>query len=357
VLVNRIWLALVLGACTIDMPDLDGLACPCVAGYTCDETTMRCVRASPGCEDTGAVTVADLHAEWEGSRMIFWGWERAGDATMLSQHILFVGENEEDVRRAACGENVVGVERYDSSRNPELGQAFLRDTSGTDPVALTQADGLEDGRLYYAQLVVFDTMNRTQRSNIAQKQTLAEPNQHVDLILDAASGPFTDCIAYSDDPAFESPFAHEHAHPGSWQSSHYCNGGEAVCAPVEPHGIECWENVRWTAPTAERLTLSEGQFNQACLEFALRIDNPDHLDWADVSIEFGGPHFGRQPITFRADGAYRLYQVKLGAFRSSEGAPLAHADVYDQPITLFWVGGVLAHEVGVLRVDAVRFRW
>jgi hypothetical protein len=230
-----------------------------------------------------------------------------------------------------------------------------------DPVLMTQADCLRPGTLYYAQLVVFDTATRTQRSNIAQKQTLVEASDHVDLLVDPASGPFTECIGFTPDPAFEYPVPHEHDHPGSWHNSHFCRpipgGAEAVCAPVEPHANECWENVRWVAPTTERLGFTEGQFNQAFLEFAVRADMTDHLDWADVAIEFGGPHFSRQPITYRADGAYRLYQVKLSAFRSDEGAPLTHADVYEQPITLFWVGGELRHETGVLHVDAVRFRW
>jgi hypothetical protein len=347
----RIAVAAALAACSIERPDLDGLACPCVSPYACDESTNTCVRQSGDCADEGVITVSNLHAEWEGSAMIYWGWDRAGEVDQIAQHRLYVGEEEDAVRAAACaGTETADVRAYTSEDNAELAQAFLRDTEGMDPVRATWADELDDGTLYFAQLVVIDSAGRTQRSNVAQKRTLVEPSNDHDLLANAPE-PFPDCVSPSD--------AAEDAYDGapSWRYSPECEWQTmpdpvAVCERTGAPAPECWQNVRWF--TDELLSISPGQFNQAFVEFAVRVDDSDHLDWSDARLELGGIGFHVEGFSIRADGAYRVYQIELGRFAVDERR-LTPEDL-SAPVTLFWVGGELA-DGAVIHVDGVRVRW
>ncbi len=115
----------------------------------------------------------------------------------------------------------------------------------------------------------------------------------------------------------------------------------------------CFDNVRWAELNIPLDSITGGAY----IEYALAIEGtaPSPSYWSGVDILLGDDLWSFEPFTYRADGQYRLYQVKLSALRTPGGVPLRIEDLQG-PLTQFIFAGFWPNG-STLRVDEVRVRW
>jgi hypothetical protein len=222
---------------------------------------------------------------------------------------------------------------------------------------------LSPSTTYYAQLEVVDTGGGVSMSpNMAVKSTGLQPVYAVTIFDDAfASTPglvLPSCYAQS----MEAP-AEDSAVHFEWlvRCLDVGGGGASTCDNVVQSWPVCWENLRWedmSIALTDAVSFGPGAFERAYVEFFVAIDasgadseGPTHGWWADAGITLEGGLKSFPRLTYRSDGAYRRYQIKLSEF----GAGLGYED-FEGSLDGFRVGTQWAHGA-LVRVDEVRIRW
>ncbi len=285
----------------------------------------------------GAIVVTGLEAEWATPNAVRWRWARAGDAADFDRYELVVGPSP-----SAVVSRSVPARVFTSADNPELGELTLPTTGGDDPVVASTTDGQLADSDVYAQLWAFDVRGGYSTSAVAQARTTPDASTEVVLFGDA------DTAGYSIPDTFvrsrQSPFA-----------GTYCYRYQAAC--VSPS--TCYENLRRQAIDVSIASMPAAAFPHAFLEYAIAIDAGDPSWWSDARLAWNVPAYASYhvlPLTYRADGMYRVYQVPLSALVSESDVPLDHATATGSPVYEFWFGGSWASDHAV-RVDQVRIRW
>jgi hypothetical protein len=329
-----------LVSCTAGELRLTGRACPCLDGWECDESTNTCVQ-SVGSND-GAIDVTSFSAGWSTPEWIRWEWSLDGVAEDFAAFELVVGTSREDVLARENVRIVTGEE------NPELDRFELPWSEGIDPVVATHTDGHLPDTEYYAQLVVIDTAGEVSTSrNIAQQRTGVEIGSIP--IYDETTPPpgfvIPACLLEQTEGA-------HHEGSASYAMTVYCEGAdeEGVCSPSADGSGICYTNMNLNGMAQSLEKLVEGNFDDAFLEFSLRIDDSPNSYWASVGIQDGPDDLAVfAPVTFRADGAYRTHQIPLEAFGKSYAS---YAEVFEG-VT---IGGQWG-DGATVRVDSIYIRW
>lgn len=340
--------AIGMTACTVDDIDLSGRSCPCLDGWTCDEASNRCIPSTIG-SNAGAIDVASFKADWATPNAIRWSWELVGDEEDFSAFQLALGTSPEEV--AARNNPITGA------INPELDRFKLPRTGGDDPVKGTIVYDLVPDTPYFAQLIVIDTANRTSSSlNIAQKRTALPPIQEIVIMADAPPPTLgwaaPNCLALDGEKyAGSAAYGYvNHCLPTTPDPTATCET-PATVAPL------CWENLvleGMKLPVTQS-SFPSGAFDEAYVEFALRIDDSEHRHawWSAMGLRAIGQdefHF-INPITFRADGAYRVYQLKFDAIGIRYEDIIRVGGLESFMVGSAWGNGATVH------FDEVRIRW
>jgi hypothetical protein len=360
-----LFLPFVLSACVIRDVDFDGKRCPCDEGFWCDVTRDRCVEGrgpdggpggidAPGIdtgprpdvpgvdagETPGVFGVESLRAEWATPNAIRWAWEATGAEADLAYYELVVSESE-DLSFATV---------WDVGDNPELGRYRLPRTGMGDVVTGSITDGLPEDTFHYAQLVAVDTAGGRVRSNVAVGHTDVAPRPMGFVVMfdDARRGggyALPGCIDVVSTGEHAAGTAHL-----EWLVR--CEAGLSVeCAGGS--GGECWENLRQQDMTIDLSGLTVGDFSTAFLEFELSYTGDQTAWYSEVSLIVGTTRFTFAPLTHRADGSYRRFQIPLDQM-SYMDTPMTHSDL--GTLTSWRVGAQWTHD-GVVRVDEIRVRW
>ena len=353
-------LPVALSGCIIRDVDFDDKRCPCDEGFWCDTSQDRCVEGAapdggivgvdaPGSDigprpdapgEDGVFEVANLRAAWATPNAIRWAWDPLGAEGDLAYYELVVGQSED----------LAGARVWDVGDNPELGRYRLPRTGLGDVVTATITDELSEDTFYYAQLVAVDTAGGRSRSNVAVGHTDVAPRPTGVVVLfdDARSGggyPLPGCIDVSMSGEHAAGTAHL-----EWLVR--CDAGlSAECAAGS--GGECWENLRQQGMTIDLSGLSMGDFSTAFLEFELSYTGDQPAWYSEVSVMVGTTRFTVAPLTYRADGQYRRFQIPLDQM-SYMGTPMTHGDL--GTLTSWRVGAQWTHD-GVVRLDEIRVRW
>ena len=116
----------------------------------------------------------------------------------------------------------------------------------------------------------------------------------------------------------------------------------------------CWENVMLNGDfDLSSLANSPGALESAYLEYSLAASNSGPAFWGVVYINVDGVGYSFEPITYRADGNYRKYQIRLKELQRN-GDTITPAQL-TSPWT-FGVGGERS-DGSTVRLDEVRIRW
>lgn len=314
--------------------NLDGKRCPCIDGYVCKKTTNTCVARDPG-----LIQTFDFQAAWATANQVMWKWSVQGKAEDLVRYEILIAKSKSELD---AGQGV----RFGPEQNPELGRFTLPHTEAANDVVSTLTDGLEPSTSYVARLFAVDRTGYAAPSDAAFVTTGIAATVDVPLFTDTQPiwvGP--NCVQTTS----EAPLGDAGQHL-QYEVSCAAGGVNQCDASVAP---SCW-----SAPvfgfTADFTGLDEGNFVYAFVEFALAIESPNGIYWGGVSFgddtEAG---YSMQPVSFRANGEYRVYQLKLSEFAKPTDA-LSLADVPN--LSSFGVGGELPAG-SVQRLDNVRIRW
>ncbi|MEZ4226307.1 MAG: hypothetical protein R3B13_35505 [Polyangiaceae bacterium] len=324
-------------ACSVDTP-LEGKRCPCIDGYICNPATNTCV------ERTGAMPapstllgVADFQAAWATPNQVFWTWTSDGAKEDFARYEVWIATSEGDLLAGK-------VTRIGPEVNPELGRYTLpRTGAAEDFVRATLTDGLAPDTPYVAQLVAVDRVGSAALSDVALITTSLEPVVDVPLFADAAPAwTVPDCVQTTAQMSFS----------GSSHLQYTVQCSDDGCSPGGP---TCW-SAPSIAYDADFSGLGPGTFGDAFLEFAMAIDATSHIYWGALVLSGPGGAFSTEPVTYRADGKYRVYQIALRALHDAN-RQLTHADLSTAgELTGFAMGGVLP-QGSVQRLDGVRVRW
>ena len=119
----------------------------------------------------------------------------------------------------------------------------------------------------------------------------------------------------------------------------------------------CFQNLHigYDTPLATS-SMSESQFTtRAYAEFAVAIDSTQTSYWSLYSLADGsGGAWTLEPLVFRADGNYRLYQIPLSALQD-QGASLSYA-AFQSGIGTVMIGAATLPGK-TLRIDEFWIRW
>jgi len=190
-------LGAVVASCAIPDLDLTGKACPCAAGYVCDETTNVCVsslspRADGGPGDAAPaadaarpdvaaprVVVTNLRAAWATPNQVRWEWDATGEAAAFDSYVLEVASTEADLEKGAP-RNV-----FTRTQRPELSAFDARGSGGGGGARVwSVADTLEPGTRYVARVKALDVTGGVSLSNIATTSTAAAPRAALKVVFD-----------------------------------------------------------------------------------------------------------------------------------------------------------------------------
>ncbi len=325
--------------CSVDAPDYAAKGCPCIAGWRCDDLTQTCVQQASG--GNALISIGDFRGAWSTPNQIRWTWEPQGNAADFSEYELIVGTSEAGVLARE------GVRQFTSAENPELGRFLLPRTGGEEPLRATTSDQLDPDTLYYAQLVVTDTRLNTSTSSVAALRTGLAPQSSVELYDDSTPSGYFQPACIQESQSFPYGNSTEHL-----EYVVQCEGVEAMCS--SGGASQCWLQMKLADQGFDLSGLSAGNLQSAYLEFAVAIESAVDIYWGAVDVSVGGRAFGLEPYSFRADGAYRLYQVPLTAF-TDQGNPLDTATLAT-PIDQFFIGGSLPEGAKVY-LDSIYARW
>ena len=326
--------ALSCAGCGFGGIDFSAKTCPCGEGFECDEVCDRCVPSGGG----GLITISDLGAEWTTPNGIRWSWLAQGRPEDLARYELIVGETQQ----AVCQGRDVRV--WGPDDNPELARFFLPDSASADPVTRTLTDEHQSDRPYFARLRAIDTRSRVSLSNVASTRTLGQPQVGaLEVYSESDIGSAPQCLS----PSSTAPFQ------GSkhYQVTPACpNEGDGNCAGPN-NAASCWMNLS-LEKNIDLTTWDAGSFETAYLEFAIAYDATAPAYWAEAHLKRDQAVWSVRALTLRADGAYRLYQVRLNSLIHSSERPIELADLA-QPFDAFWLGG--RWQAGsTVRIDEVR---
>lgn len=346
---RSIALVVLLTACVVADVDLEGKACPCAPGWTCDEPSQICVRDDDG-EQAGAFEVVSFAADWSTPHAIHWTWEVVGDAADFHAWEVHLAASAEALD---AGTDVIVV---DGTTNPELDRFFLRNTESDEPVVGTVTRDLEPEREYFARLHVLDTAGgRSTSANVAVRATTAAPIDGVAIFADDEPFPpgyaLPVCYARSD--------ATPHSGTHHYELVHGCTaGGDPSCTHDDPGAtVECWENLRWQDMAIDLgPDFAASEFNDAYIEMWVAIDvsavtsgAAGHGWWAQLRLRAADTLWSYDPLTLPADGAYHRHELPLaqvGLDHATLGGVVQGLDVGSE-----WAHGT------VIRVDEAWIRW
>ncbi len=352
-------MGLVLGGCVLPSVELDGKACPCEPGWTCDASTQTCRAAvdsadpesdatsgepGTGAPQTPRFDILSFSADWSTPESIHWTWEVEGADEDFHAWALWLATDE------AALDDEAEVLVFDGRSNPELDRFVLKNTQGIDPVVATLTRGLRPNTPYFARLFVFDTAgDRWQSPNVAVRSTTLQPNAERVLFdeepLNGGAYPNPVCFQRTD----AAPLAGSHHYSLALRCD---SDGDQTCEAGDPDVAECWENLRLENLGIGLDDLGGGDFTDAFLEFHLAIDTDDpegHGWWSSAGLAIDETIFGVAPLTFPADGTYHRFQIPL----TQMGITL---DAIADPIHSVRIGSQWQYGT-TLRLDAVRVRW
>lgn len=332
---------LLVSACSLDSPNYTDRVCPCIAGWRCDAASNRCVQTTDRLDGgAGLIGLEDFRAAWATPNQVRWSWRSVGDAADFLRYELYVGRSEEEVRER------VSALHFTSDENPELGRFLLPRTGGEERVAATTSDLLEPDTQYFAQLVVHDTQLNETWSNIAAARTELSPLNQLLIYEDTDLGGWLQpaCISQSS--------TKPHAGQQSYAYTVQCNGAEAACS--SSGSADCWLQMKLGGRAIDLSGLTAGTLQGAYVEYAFALDSPVAIYWGAVNLSAASGVFGVEPVSYRADGKYRVYQLPLRAL-VDQGEGFDVGDL-TTPLSAFFVSGALP-EGATAYLDSVRVRW
>lgn len=301
----------------------------------CKQSTNTCVARNPG-----LIQVFDFQAAWATPEQVMWKWSVAGIAEDLVRYELLIAKSQSELDR---GEGI----RFGPDQNPELGRFTLPNTEGANEVESTLTDGLEPSTSYVARLLAIDRTGYAAPSDAAFVTTGNKAANDEPLFADTQPiwvGP--ECVQTTD----VAPLGDAGNHL-EYGVSCALEGGTNKCPPSQ--GPTCWSAVNFGF-NADFSELNYGDFVYAFVEFGLSIQSDNGIYWGGVAFgDDAAPGYSIQPISFRADGQYRVYQLKLSEF--ADGTNSLEVDDMGK-LSSFSVGGRLP-EGSVQRLDNVRIRW
>ncbi len=161
-----------LGSCHVDDLELAGKACPCVDGYVC--VSARCVPA----ESQSTLFVSDLKSTWQTPQIIRWDWTVTGSKAEFGSYSLITGTTQAEVESGG-GTTVLPENR------PELGDFDARGSAV--PIKMWSMVDAKLGVQQFAQVIVTDTKNRSNKSNIASASRPRVPANSL-VLFDGTTG-------------------------------------------------------------------------------------------------------------------------------------------------------------------------
>jgi hypothetical protein len=372
-------LALVPG-CVVEVP-LDGLECPCAAGWACVARPEgdRCERVTSGSCRQGippsAVAVVGFRADWRSPTQarFHWGTAQVSEGPRVSHYELWLAADAEALERQE------GLLVYDGTTNPELARDFLPGGRSSNLVEDTTATGLDPLEPYAARLLLYDTTGALDCSDIVPVALPSPPGGNEIAIYEDALAPpaYTFCSDVSDDAALSFEGS---AHILREQVCElmYVMGVEhevSVCgAPIDPTRIvdtQCWVNVILGELDIPLGRLSEGEAQTAWLELAVRVTRSRSAFWAEIALlrepEPGNAdptNFFIPRLTILADDQWHVMEVPLRALELL--APQRPGEMNGDPFSpaAFPSGALYGFRFGAafdsgaeVRIDSVRIRW
>lgn len=341
-----------LSSCSLAPVPLEGLECPCAAGWTCDPGTGTCVQGEggicgrPGAEP-GAVTISDVTPEWTTLNQMRLTWATAG-SDELFEYEIDIAESDLALARGDVLRTIT------SADNPELGRAFLPGTSGDDPVLASTVRDLEGDARYAARLVAIDSRGDVSCSETISFTTnpalrnggLALANESLEGIVLPTCFPLRmDASRAAEGDAY-------------FEYQSYCDTDVgAVCDEPAMTAPTCWQNLRIQDINVPVSDMGEGDLRLAYYEVDVAIENSENGYYADLGIQLEAGFFIIGSQTLVADGEYHTYQIPLSALRGADGAPARIGlDEMSGGIRGFRVGTSWAHGATV-RIDNAAIRW
>jgi hypothetical protein len=283
--------------------------------------------------ERGAIVVSDLRVVWATPNTVRWAWSRTGSSADFARYELVTGPTSADVAMRTASSFT-----WTAAENPELG-LFELTTGGVDPVLATTTDGHSADRNVFAELIAFDRTGE-RRSVTSSARTTSDATSEIVLFRDA------DTAGYS----LPAELVRSTVMPFSGT---HCYRYAFTCG-----GPDCYENLRRKDIAVPATSMPAAAFGRAFLEFALAIDTAEPSRWSDARLAWNTPTYTSYAVValvYRANGAYRVYQIPLSAFSSTGGA-LNHAALTASPIHEFWFGGSWPVNP-VVRIDEVRIRY
>jgi hypothetical protein len=322
-------LALSTQACSLASVDYTGKTCPCGDGYTCNDATGLC-EAGQGC--IPRVVPTDFRVGWTTPNAIRWRWEGAPAVDDVGGYRLLLATSAELLEAGA------ELTVFDASRNPELGEPYLVEANGSDPVNATITDELEPETTYHGRLVARDNAGCEHRSPILAARTSFTPDGRIEIFEDelaAGAGLVPDSMTVAPAPSGSPALTY----------THHCDEG-------------CYEIVRIQRSIDGAdiaAAISEGTFNAlAYVELELGTDSTAaDASWCEARI-VTSTYPNVEALTFRGDGAMHTYQIPLRAFGGED--PVTYVDLTTAGL----------HEVGVgctwsegsrVWLDRISLRW
>jgi hypothetical protein len=334
-------LALAAQGCSLAAVDYTGKTCPCGDdGYRCNEATGLCEppagsAAGPGC--TPRVVPTDFRVGWTTPNAIRWQWDGAPAVDELGAYRLMLAPSAELLE---AGEQLTV---FDATRNPELGEPYLRGTEGIDPVAATLTDALEPETTYHGRLATLDNAGCEHLSPILAATTSFAPTARFTLFEDELPEPgetLPPSVAVGSGPSGSPCLAYTAT----------CGGGQETC----------FENVRLKLAVegaAIAAEMTEGDFAAlAYLELDVATDSMvAATSWGLIRL-WSTQVFALDGQVFSGGGAMRTYQIPLRALIGDNDTPLTYADLTTAGLEEVGVGNTWSAGSHVW-IDRISLRW
>jgi hypothetical protein len=328
-------LALALQGCSIDAVNYQGKTCPCgEGGYRCNDATGLCEPApSGGC----GVVPTNFRVGWTTPNTIRWQWDAAPAVDDFGAYRLLLAPSAELLE---AGEQLTV---FDATRNPELGEPYLRGNTGIDPVNATITDGLEPDTTYHGRLATMDNAGCEHLGPILAATTSFSPSSRLALFDDEIpAGGYT---------------LPESLVVGPGPNGSPCLGYTSACASGED---SCYENLRLQQDVdgaAIAAQMTESAFmTLAYLELDVATDSPvSATSWGLVRLS-SSEVLSVDQQTFSGGGSMRTYQIPLRALGAGHGTPLSYGDLTTAGLKEVGIGNSWSDGSQVW-LDRIALRW
>jgi hypothetical protein len=303
---RSLWLVVVvIAGCGRIEVDTAGKPCPCADGNVCDPICELCVppgtASGEACAlgNDCAVKFTGFRADWVTPNSIHWVWEPSDPdraAEFQSYRLELSQQFNENTRT------------YDSTANPELGLFTLPNT-GADLTTATITDGLAPGVVYTGTLIARDVNGcEFSSKNDAPVTTTPVSSNPIEIF---GESPVQGYVAAQD-----GEIVGDGCHFGS-----QCMRTPLPTCTLEPHKGKCSYNLKLAGLDISITSLSQGQFEQAYLEFYAKTSStsPSFYSWTWLrSGEPTPPYYRFDGFTLPAGAPYKRIQIPLRMLHHEE---------------------------------------